>query len=108
MEFEFHLYFSCNNFPFCVFISSVYLILGLIVMLVVLETLCELQQLKQLRKMFYLKREKPQDHLAILEHDHLTFTTVSDRAMSHSEEKSQPFVSVSSLDSPSGDDPMIQ
>ncbi|XP_071376328.1 potassium channel subfamily K member 1b [Centroberyx affinis] len=79
---------------------TVYLILGLIVMLVVLETLCELQQLKQLRKMFYLKKEKPQDRLAILEHDHLSFTTVSDRATALSEDKT--------LASPSGDDPMIQ
>lgn len=89
----------------CVFVSSVYLILGLIVMLVVLETFCELQQLKQLRKMFYLKKEKPQDRLAILEHDHLSFTTVSKRAQH--EDKTHPFVSVSTLGSPN-DDPMIQ
>ncbi|XP_034040914.1 potassium channel subfamily K member 1b [Thalassophryne amazonica] len=66
---------------------TVYLILGLIVMLVVLETFCELQHLKQLRKMFYLKKEKPQDRLAILEHDHLSFTTVSDRATAQTEGK---------------------
>uniref|UniRef100_A0A3P8V7N9 Potassium channel subfamily K member n=1 Tax=Cynoglossus semilaevis TaxID=244447 RepID=A0A3P8V7N9_CYNSE len=60
---------------------TVYLILGLIVMLVVLETFCELQQLKQLRKMFYLKKEKPQDHLVILEHDHLSFTTVPESVL---------------------------
>ncbi|XP_056147861.1 potassium channel subfamily K member 1b [Lampris incognitus] len=87
---------------------TVYLILGLIVMLVVLETFCELQQLKQLRKMFYLKKEKPQDHLAILEHDHLSFTTVSDRSMPLHEEKTQPLTHVPVLPSPSGDDPMIQ
>ncbi|KAM9344529.1 potassium channel subfamily K member 1b [Symphorus nematophorus] len=86
---------------------TVYLILGLIVMLVVLETFCELQQLKQLRKMFYLKKEKPQDRLAILEHDHLSFTTVSKRAAGHNEDKTHPFVSVSTLASPN-DDPMIQ
>ncbi|XP_056291037.1 potassium channel subfamily K member 1b [Pseudoliparis swirei] len=73
---------------------TVYLILGLIVMLVVLETFCELQQLKQLRKMFYLKKEKPQDRLSILEHDHLSFTTVSNRAMAYSEGKIQSFASV--------------
>lgn len=89
------------------FVSSVYLILGLIVMLVVLETFCELQQLKQLRKMFYLKKEKPQDRLAILEHDHLSFTTMSKRATAHNEDKTHPFVSVSTLVSPN-DDPMIQ
>lgn len=86
---------------------TVYLILGLIVMLVVLETFCELQQLKQLRKMFYLKKEKPQDRLAILEHDHLSFTTVSNRATAYIEGKPQPFVGVPTLVSPN-DDPMIQ
>lgn len=86
---------------------TVYLILGLIVMLVVLETFCELQQLKQLRKMFYLKKEKPQDRLAILEHDHLSFTTVSKRATVPNEDKPHSFVSVSTLASPN-DDPMIQ
>ncbi|KAI9535187.1 Potassium channel sub K member 1 [Dissostichus eleginoides] len=86
---------------------TVYLILGLIVMLVVLETFCELQQLKQLRKIFYLKKDKPQDRLAILEHDHLSFTTVSNRATVYTEGKTQPFVSVPSLVSPN-DDPMIQ
>lgn len=91
----------------CVSVSSVYLILGLIIMLVVLETFCELQQLKQLRKMFYLKKEKPHDRLAILEHDQLSFTTVSNRATIHNEDKTQPFVSVPTLSSPN-DDPMIQ
>ncbi|XP_012714725.2 potassium channel subfamily K member 1b [Fundulus heteroclitus] len=86
---------------------TVYLILGLIVMLVVLETFCELQQLKQLRKMFYLKKEKPQDRLAILEHDHLSFTTVSDNAGAKGEDKTKTFISVPTLVSPN-DDPMIQ
>ncbi|XP_061601262.1 potassium channel subfamily K member 1b [Cololabis saira] len=85
---------------------TVYLILGLIVMLVVLETFCELQQLKQLRKMFYLKKEKPQDRMAILEEDHLSFTTVSDSG-TLSEEKTLGFVGVPTLASPN-DDPMIQ
>ncbi|KAK9541690.1 hypothetical protein VZT92_001713 [Zoarces viviparus] len=87
---------------------TVYLILGLIVMLVVLETFCELQQLKQLRKMFYLKKEKPQDRLAILEHDHLSFTTVSNRATLYSEGKIQSFISVPTHPSSPNDDPMIQ
>ncbi|XP_029306260.1 potassium channel subfamily K member 1b [Cottoperca gobio] len=86
---------------------TVYLILGLIVMLVVLETFCELQQLKQLRKIFYLKKEKPQDRLSILEHDHLSFTTVSNRSTVYTEGKTQPFVCVPTLASPN-DDPMIQ
>lgn len=80
-------------------------------MLVVLETFCELQQLKTLRKMFYLKKEKPQDRLAILEHDHLSFTSVSHQTNSTSlkEDKTKdvPFVSVPVLASPGGDDPMI-
>ncbi|XP_054456575.1 potassium channel subfamily K member 1b [Anoplopoma fimbria] len=87
---------------------TVYLILGLIVMLVVLETFCELQQLKQLRKMFYLKKDKPQDRLAILDHDHLSFTTVSNRATVYSEGKIQSFVSVPTRLSSTNDDPMIQ
>lgn len=86
---------------------TVYLILGLIVMLVVLETFCELQQLKQLRKMFYLKKEKPQDRLVIVEHDHLSFTTVSSRPPALSEDKTQSFVNVQTLGSPN-DDPLIQ
>lgn len=86
---------------------TVYLILGLIVMLVVLETFCELQQLKQLRKMFYLKKEKPQDRMAILEHDHLSFTTVSDRSPGQYEEKSHGFVGPRSMISPQ-DDPILQ
>ncbi|CAG09454.1 unnamed protein product, partial [Tetraodon nigroviridis] len=65
---------------------TVYLILGLIVMLVVLETFCELQQLKQLRKMFYLKKEKQKDRLAILEHDQLSFSSVSKEAASSNED----------------------
>ncbi|XP_029541264.1 potassium channel subfamily K member 1b [Oncorhynchus nerka] len=90
---------------------TVYLLLGLVVMLVVLETFCELQQLKTLRKMFYLKKEKPQDRLAILEHDHLSFTSVSHQSNSTSlkgdKTKDVPFVSVPVLASPGGDDPMI-
>ncbi|XP_049592353.1 potassium channel subfamily K member 1b [Syngnathus scovelli] len=78
-----------------------YLIMGLIIMLVVLETFCELQQLKQLRKMFYLKKEKTRDRLAILEHDHLSFNSVEDSAQS--DDKARMFVSVSSLSSHSGD-----
>ncbi|KAM3606128.1 uncharacterized protein V6R79_011211 [Siganus canaliculatus] len=85
---------------------TVYLILGLIVMLVVLETFCELQQLKQLRKMFYLKKEKPHDRIAILEHDHLSFSTVSKRATDN-EDKTHSYVASSALVSPA-DDPMIQ
>lgn len=86
-----------------------YLLLCLIAMLVVLETFCELQQLKQLRKMFYLKKEKPQDRLAILEHDHLAFTSMPDGTInSLQEDKTEPFVDFPVLTSPGGDDPMIK
>nr|XP_057914278.1 potassium channel subfamily K member 1b [Doryrhamphus excisus] len=84
---------------------TVYLILGLIFMLVVLETFCELQQLKQLRKMFYLKKEKTQDRVAILEHDQLSFTSAPIKP--HGNDKARMFVSVSSLSTRS-DDLLIQ
>ncbi|XP_066552982.1 potassium channel subfamily K member 1b [Amia ocellicauda] len=72
---------------------TLYLLLGLIAMLVVLETFCELQQLKHFRKMFYLKKEKPEDRVTILEHDHLSFSSVSDQASSLREDKTgEPFV----------------
>ncbi|XP_052429253.1 potassium channel subfamily K member 1b [Carassius gibelio] len=88
---------------------TVYLLLGLIAMLVVLETFCELQQLKQLRKMFYLKKEKPQDRLSIMEHDQLTFSSMPDGTVnSPQEDKSEPFVDFPVLTSPGGDDPMIK
>ncbi|XP_036428537.1 potassium channel subfamily K member 1a [Colossoma macropomum] len=66
---------------------TVYLLLGLIAMLVVLETFCELQQLKKLRKMFYLKKERTEDRLNIIDHDHLSFSSVSDQAASFREYK---------------------
>ncbi|CAB1343884.1 unnamed protein product, partial [Coregonus sp. 'balchen'] len=53
------------------------------------------------------KKEKPQDHLAILEHDHLAFTSVSHRNNSTSLREDNTFVSVPELASPGGDDPMI-
>lgn len=86
-----------------IFSSSVYLILGLIVMLVVLETFCELQQLKQLRKMFYLKKEKQKDRLAILEHDQLSFSSVSKEAASSNEDNRHMFGSTTILVSPRRD-----
>ncbi|XP_036394086.1 potassium channel subfamily K member 1a [Megalops cyprinoides] len=79
---------------------TVYLLLGLIAMLVVLETFCELQQLKQLRKMFYLKKEKPEDRLTILDHDHLSFCSVTDQAASLREDKAEAFADGTVLASP--------
>lgn len=70
---------------------TVYLILGLIAMLVVLETFCELQQLKKLRKMFYLRKQKTEDQLNIVDHDHLSFASVSDHAASFREDKTELF-----------------
>lgn len=78
-------------------------------MLVVLETFCELQQLKQLRKMFYLKKDKAQDRLSIMEHDHLTFTSMADGSVnSPQEEKNETFGDFPVLTTPGGDDPMIR
>ncbi|XP_018618092.2 potassium channel subfamily K member 1a [Scleropages formosus] len=57
---------------------TVYLIVGLIAMLVVLETFCELKQMKQLRKMFYLEKEMPEDQLVIINQDQLSFYSVTD------------------------------
>ncbi|XP_039594079.1 potassium channel subfamily K member 1-like [Polypterus senegalus] len=75
-----------------------YLLLGLIAMLVVLETFCELEELKQFRKIFYIKKVKEEDHLNILEHDQLSFSSVSDRTPSMKEDKlNEPFVEVPPL-----------
>lgn len=73
------------------FSNTVYLILGLIAMLVVLETFCELQQMKKLRKMFYLRKQKTEDELNIVDHDHLSFASVSDQAASIKEDKNDLF-----------------
>lgn len=72
-------------------------------MLVVLETFCELQQLKQLRKMFYLKKEKQMDRLGILEHDQLSFSSVSKEAASSNEDNRHMFGSTTILVSPRRD-----
>ncbi|KAK6489258.1 potassium channel subfamily K member 1b [Huso huso] len=75
-----------------------YLMLGLIAMLVVLETFCELQELKQFRKMFYLKKEKAEDRVHIIDHEHLSFSSVSDQAASLREDKlNEPFMDVPPL-----------
>ncbi|XP_062374610.1 potassium channel subfamily K member 1-like [Sardina pilchardus] len=70
---------------------TAYLLLGLIAMLVVLETFCELPHLKTLRKMFYLKKEKKDDELTIVDHDHLSFTTVCEQTAPTEEDKGDPF-----------------
>ncbi|TRY81597.1 hypothetical protein DNTS_035518 [Danionella cerebrum] len=80
---------------------TLYLILGLIAMLVVLETFCELQQLKNLRKMFYLRKQKTEDRLNIVDHDHLSFTSVSDHASTFREDKTDGFPDAITTTSPS-------
>ncbi|XP_069808518.1 potassium channel subfamily K member 1 [Dendropsophus ebraccatus] len=73
-----------------------YLLLGLIAMLVVLETFCELQELKTFRKMFYVKKKKEEDQEKIVEHDQLAFSSISDQVASFKEEQklSEPFVAL--------------
>ncbi|KAJ8264727.1 hypothetical protein GJAV_G00153240 [Gymnothorax javanicus] len=83
---------------------TVYLILGLVAILVVLETFCEVQHLKDLRKMFYLKKERPEDRLNILEHDHLSFS-VSEQVPNLPQERNEPYTKgqvqgLSTADSP--------
>ncbi|KYO18812.1 potassium channel, subfamily K, member 1b [Alligator mississippiensis] len=64
-----------------------YLLLGLIAMLVVLETFCELHELKKFRKMFYVKKDKEDDQEHIIEHDQLSFSSISDQATSRKEDQ---------------------
>ncbi|KAM9155897.1 potassium channel subfamily K member 1 [Pangshura tecta] len=73
-----------------------YLLLGLIAMLVVLETFCELRELKRFRKMFYVKKDKEEDQVHIVEHDQLSFSSISDQAasMKEDEKANEPFVTV--------------
>ncbi|KAJ6664658.1 hypothetical protein lerEdw1_006231 [Lerista edwardsae] len=71
-----------------------YLLLGLIAMLVVLETFCELHELKKFRKIFYVKKDKEEDQVHIVEHDQLSFSSISDQAASLKEDQkvNEPFV----------------
>ncbi|XP_036309294.1 potassium channel subfamily K member 1 [Pipistrellus kuhlii] len=72
-----------------------YLLLGLVAMLVVLETFCELQELKAFRKMFYVKKDPDEDQLHIMEHDQLSFSSIADQAAGGKEDQKpdgEPFV----------------
>ncbi|KAL7987563.1 potassium channel subfamily K member 1 [Crotalus tigris] len=71
-----------------------YLLLGLIAMLVVLETFCELHELKKFRKIFYVKKNKEEDQVHITEHDQLSFSSISDQVASMKEDQKvdEPFV----------------
>lgn len=63
-------------------------------MLVVLETFCELHELKKFRKMFYVKKDKQEDQEHIVEHDQLSFSSISDQAASMKDDQkvNEPFV----------------
>ncbi|XP_012679200.2 potassium channel subfamily K member 1-like [Clupea harengus] len=86
---------------------TAYLLLGLVAMLVVLETFCELQSMKNLRKMFYLKKEKPEDQLNIVDHDHLSFTTVCEQTTPVAEEKGDLVLDGSSIDQLNASDNIV-
>lgn len=68
--------------------------MGLIAMLVVLETFCELHELKKFRKLFYVKKDKEEDQVHIMEHDQLSFSSISDQAASMKDDQkaNEPFV----------------
>lgn len=73
-------------------------------MLVVLETFCELHELKKFRKMFYVKKDKDEDQVHIIEHDQLSFSSITDQAASLKEDQKQnePFVDPQSPAHPDG------
>ncbi|XP_074846259.1 potassium channel subfamily K member 1 [Carettochelys insculpta] len=81
-----------------------YLLLGLIAMLVVLETFCELHELKKFRKMFYVKKDKEEDQVRMMEHDQLSFSSISDQAASMKEDPkaNEPFVTIQPVTSYDG------
>ncbi|XP_075032602.1 potassium channel subfamily K member 1 [Mixophyes fleayi] len=85
-----------------------YLIIGLIAMLVVLETFCELQQLKTFRKLFHVKKNKDEDQDNIIEHDQLAFSSISDQAASLKDEHklSEPFVALQPVVNYTGESPL--
>ncbi|XP_006895446.1 PREDICTED: potassium channel subfamily K member 1 [Elephantulus edwardii] len=75
-----------------------YLMFGLVAMLVALETFCDLRELKNFRKLFYVKKFSDEDQLHILEHDQLSFSSISDQAAGLKEDQKQnePFVATQS------------
>ncbi|XP_053317171.1 potassium channel subfamily K member 1 [Spea bombifrons] len=80
-----------------------YLLLGIVAMLVVLETFCELQSLKTFRKIFHVKRKKYEDQETIVEQDQLSFSSISAQAAFLKEEQkeeqklNEPFVTLQPL-----------
>uniref|UniRef100_UPI00398EC86C potassium channel subfamily K member 1-like n=1 Tax=Pristiophorus japonicus TaxID=55135 RepID=UPI00398EC86C len=81
-------------FAATVLTTTVYLMLGLTAVLVVLETFCELQKLKEFKRIFYLKKDKPADEMNILDQDQLSFPSVMDSVpVTRDQQKlSEPFV----------------
>lgn len=67
-------------------------------MLVVLETFCELHELKKFRKMFYVKKDKDEDQVHIIEHDQLSFSSITDQVagMKEDQKQNEPFVATPS------------
>lgn len=63
-------------------------------MLVVLETFCELHELKKFRKMFYVKKDKDEDQVHIVEHDQLSFSSITEQAagLKEGQTQNEPFV----------------
>lgn len=86
---------------------TVYLVLGLVAMLVVLETFCELQHLKDLRKMFYLKKERQEDSLNILEHDHLSLS-VSEQVPHMPQERNESYTKGQVQELSTADSPVLR
>ncbi|CAH2251351.1 potassium channel subfamily K member 1 [Pelobates cultripes] len=87
-----------------------YLLLGLVAMLIVLETFCELPQLTTLRKMFHVKRKKHEDQEAIAENDQLTFSSISGQTVILKEEQklNEPFVTLQPFSSNADNGPVNQ
>lgn len=98
----------------CVCDLSVYLLLGLVCVLVVLETCCELPQMKRLTQRFYQEnvRELDSETTNIISGDHMGFhfgdptdhntvhhsaviPSVSEQAASLQQDKSTPYTPVS-------------
>lgn len=72
----------CITAIMCVFALPVYLLLGLVCVLVVVETCCELPQLRRFRQRFYQEtvRELDSETTHIIDQDHM-----SDQLTEHSE-----------------------
>nr|KAF6399788.1 potassium two pore domain channel subfamily K member 1 [Molossus molossus] len=69
-----------------------YLLLGLIAMLVVLETFCELHELKKFRKLFYVKKDRDEDRVPIVEQDQLSFSAADHTDVKEGQKQDEPFV----------------